>query len=322
MFILGDETKHRGLPWVTLSLVVINVLVFTLQLALGDQFTRGFALVPEEIVSGKDLTRPTAMTLKEAYRDRYPGKNYGKIRYRERVVQIPQATGPFPIHLTLLTSMFLHGGWLHLIGNMWFLLVFGRNVELAMRHGLFLGFYVTCGIVAALAHLLVDPHSVVPCLGASGAISGVMGAYFFIYPLNKIKCWFGFYIGVIELPTFVVVGFWFLCQYLSTFAAITSGQVHGGVAYWSHLGGFVAGIAFVVITLAILKHQARKQDEMKAMIEEWDEETEADKLFTRADGKPWTDPLADPFTDCLPPTPPGPADERIKATADRGAFRV
>jgi len=307
MFILGDETKHRGLPWVTLILVVINVAVFALQLAIGEPFTRGFSLVPAEVTTGKDLTHPASMKIKEAYRDRYPGRDYGKVKYRDRVVQVPQATGPFPIQLTLLTSMFMHGGWLHLIGNMWFLLIFGRNVELAMRHGLFLAFYLTCGMVAGLADVIVAPDSVVPYLGASGAISGVMGAYLFIFPLNKIKCWFGFYWGVIELPTFVVVGFWFVVQYVSTFASITAGQIHSGVAYWSHLGGFLAGIAFVLITLAVLKHLHRRQMEAFAMAITEDPADDEGAAIGDEDRIP--EPIVDPFDNFLPREP---VDERIR----------
>lgn len=307
MLILADETKHKGFPWVTASLVVANVLVFLLQIAIGDPFTRGFALVPAEIVTGKDLVKPAPMKLKVPYRDHFPGPTYGKVRYIEETVMVPQARGPRPVQLTLLTSMFMHGGWIHLIGNMWFLLIFGRNVELAMGRQLFIFFYFTCGLVSGFADVLVDPHSVVPYLGASGAISGVMGAYFFIFPLNRVKVLISWY--VVELPSFVVVGLWFLMQYLSTVSAVTSGQIHTGVAYWSHIGGFLTGIAFILTTLAILKWQA-KREETEAVAEGEAalagiavEETEADRLFARAAGEKSEAITADPFTTFLPAEP-------------------
>jgi hypothetical protein len=139
----------------------------------------------------------------------------------------------------------MHGDVFHLIGNMWFLLVFGRNVECAMNHGRFLAFYTACGICAGLAHVASDPHSILPCLGASGAISGVMGAYISIHPLNNIKVWFGWWIGIIEVPALVVIGVWFLLQYLAVAIAFDDESYSDGVAYWAHLGGFAAG--FVII---------------------------------------------------------------------------
>src|SRR5256885_5782949 len=110
MIVLGDETRHRGWPWVTLGLVGVNLLAFLLQLGLGQSFTRGFACVPKEITTGKDLIQPQNIVVKEAYRER--GGPFGKILYRDVTVAIPQAHGPFPIHLTLFTSMFLHGSWM------------------------------------------------------------------------------------------------------------------------------------------------------------------------------------------------------------------
>lgn len=261
MLIIGDETRHRGLPWVTFSLIGINVLVFVTQVFLGDAFTRGFALVPAEIVQGRDLVEPTEMKVKVAYRDRYPGRDYGKVRHKYVYARIPQAPGPFPIHLTLFTSMFLHGGWLHLLGNMWFLAVFGRNVERAMGGGLFLACYVASGLFAGLADVLVDGGSLIPYLGASGAISGIMGVYFFLFPFNTVKVWLGWYWGTVDLPAVVVVGFWLVMQYLSTVAAITEGTVHGGVAYWAHLAGFAAGILFVLGTLTYLKWSLKREEE-------------------------------------------------------------
>jgi hypothetical protein len=169
--------------------------------------------------------------------------------------------------------------------------------------------------------VLVSHDSVVPYLGASGAISGVMGAYFFIFPLNKVKCWFGWFVGVIELPSVFVVGGWFLIQYFSTVMAVTTGQVHTGIAYWSHLGGFVCGIAFILVTLAILKHQQRQQQEAEALAEVRAEAAvlqtessgvpEADELFARAAEARGSKPGFDPFQNFLPEKPQ--KDERVSA---------
>ena len=136
--------------------------------------------------------------------------------------------------------MFMHGDKFY-IGNMWFLLVFGRSqcARATGDSGLF-----ACGVCASLAHIFSDLHSILPCLGASGAISGIMGAYVSIHPFNKIKIWFGWWLGVIEVPAICVIGLWFLLQYLSAFWAMEDG-ISDGVAYWAHLGGFCAGFAIL-----------------------------------------------------------------------------
>ncbi len=260
MFILGDESRSHGrIPWVTFSLIGINVLVFAAQLMLGPNFTYGFSLVPKEIAEARDLVKPEVIKVKIPVRVYYvQGKK--QTQFREAAVTVPQAPGPFPIFLTLITSMFLHGGWLHLIGNMWFLAVFGRNVECALDHGRFLVFYLACGLIGGIVFTISDAHSVVPCLGASGAISGVMGAYVAIHPLNLISVWLGWFIGVIKLPAIVVLGVWFLFQYLSAFAALEAeGTKLGGVAYWDHLGGFLAGLGIVWGMIYYLRYQQSQQ---------------------------------------------------------------
>ena len=254
MLIIGDESKSNGkLPWVTFSLIAINIVVYCGQCFLGNNFTLGFSLVPKEISTLTDLTKPEHVRAKVPSRIWFEnGKEV--IRFREVVITVPQAPGPFPIFLTLLTSMFLHGGWIHLLGNMWFLVVFGRNVECALDHGRFLAFYIACGVLGGLVYTASDASSVLPCLGASGAISGVLGAYVAIHPLNPISLWFGFYVGVIQLPAFVVVGVWFLFQYLAAFQSLEfAGTNLGGTAYWDHVGGFAAGIGIVWGTILYLK---------------------------------------------------------------------
>lgn len=251
MLVIGDETKHRGMPWMTLFLVVVNVLAFAVQVKLGMWFTYGYSLVPAEITTGVDLTEVAPTKITEQVQDAR-----GIIRYHHRFLYVPQTPGPEPIYLTLLTSMFMHAGGLHLIGNLWFLIIFGRNVELAMGRILFLLFYLTSGLAGGLAHVLLLPDSVLPYLGASAAISGVLGAYFFLFPINNVKVWLVF--CVIEIPAFIFLGLWVLLQYVNTIEAVTSTEqvVHTGIAYWAHLGGFLAGIAFLLILLLILKTSA------------------------------------------------------------------
>src|SRR5262245_55662038 len=264
MFILGDESARRSrIPWVTGTLILLNVGAFLAQKAVGDRITYGFSLVPYEITHLKDLKKPQKIKAKVAVPHHDPRlRDYVPPTIREVTVDVPQYPGPFPIFLTLITSMFLHGDWMHLIGNMWFLAIFGRNVESAWNHGRFLAFYLLCGVAGGLCQVFSDPNSVVPCLGASGAISGVMGAYVAVYPLNKVKLWFGWYIGVVEVPALAVIGVWFLWQYISVFVDMEMGQhLLGGVAYWDHLGGFAMGLVLVWGTVWYLRRQLGSEEE-------------------------------------------------------------
>jgi membrane associated rhomboid family serine protease len=162
-------------------------------------------------------------------------------------VDVPQRPGPFPIQATLFSHMFLHGSWTHLLGNMWFLFVFGGYVERALRPGIFLAAYVLCGFGAGLAQVYLDPNSVLPCLGASGAIAGVMGAYLFIHPFSTIRIWIWF-LPPFRAPAVLVLGLWLLPQILGAAAAAhPAGLPRAGVAYGAHVGGFVAGLGFMVI---------------------------------------------------------------------------
>jgi membrane associated rhomboid family serine protease len=257
MFILGDEGHYHGrFPWVTTSLVFVNVLLYTMQCFLGEPFTNGFSLVPAEITEFRDLTRVEYAKVNVPVGTRRGHDRRGaETLYSPINVPINHYPGPFPIFLTFLTAMFLHGGLLHLIGNMWFLLVFGRNVECALGHGRFLVFYLSCGIVAGAAHIASDPHSVIPCLGASGAISGVLGAYVAIHPLNKVKVWLGWFFGVVDVPALVVIGIWFLFQYLAVCRSLDNPQLPNRVAYWAHIGGFLSGLAFIWGTVLYLRRQ-------------------------------------------------------------------
>jgi membrane associated rhomboid family serine protease len=274
MLILGDEGHYHGrFPWVTASLVVVNVLVFVAQVFIGEPFTNGFSLVPEEITTFRDLTGTKYIKVKVVTEGHFDHDGqYQPPRVENKNFPIKHYTGPFPIFLTLLTSMFMHADVFHLIGNMWFLLVFGRNVECAMNHGRFLAFYTACGVIAGLSHVASDAHSIIPCLGASGAISGIMGAYVSIHPLNKIKVWFGWWIGVIEIPALAVIGAWFVLQYFSAFLALEDESLNDGVAYWDHLGGFAAGFVIIRGVVFYLRKQQAEgtltEDEPLAPVDE------------------------------------------------------
>jgi membrane associated rhomboid family serine protease len=226
MFPIHDENERgQGLAFVSLALIAINVVVFiALQGAGasqdGAEFTYGYSAVPFEITNGVDLTEPETVTV-----DGQP-------------VEIPQEPGPSPIWLTLLTSMFMHAGWLHLGGNMLFLWIFGDNVEHRIGHALFLVFYLVVGLVASFAQILLRSDSVIPTLGASGAISGVLGAYLVLFPANRVLViLFRFPIWV---PAIVVIGLWIVFQVLSGLATLSNEG--GGVAYMAHIGGFAAGV--------------------------------------------------------------------------------
>lgn len=158
--------------------------------------------------------------------------------------QLPNELVTVPAWATLFTSMFLHGGWMHLIGNMLYLFIFGNNVEDAMGHAKFILFYLICGMAAALAQAIPDPQSTIPMIGASGAISGVLGAYLMLYPHARVLILipFGFYMHTTRIKAFWVLGFWFLMQLISS---ALSGQQQGGVAFGAHIGGFIAGMALV-----------------------------------------------------------------------------
>jgi membrane associated rhomboid family serine protease len=149
---------------------------------------------------------------------------------------------------TVVSSMFMHGGWLHLIGNMWFLWIFGDNVEDAMGHVRFVMFYLLCGLAAAATQMFADPTSVVPMVGASGAIGGVMGAYALLYPRAHVHMFvfLGFYMTTIAVPAIYMLGYWFLLQLVSGLPALAGNRPGGGVAFWAHVGGFVAGLALAI----------------------------------------------------------------------------
>jgi membrane associated rhomboid family serine protease len=206
---LRDINPRRSFPGVTITLIIINVVFFLYELSLGRQlepFLMRAAFIPGQFFA--------------------PGNEVAEAR-------------------SMLTSMFLHGGWMHLIGNMLYLWIFGDNVEDRLGHGLYLLFYLVCGWAATMAHAFSNPSSMVPSIGASGAISGVLGAYLLLFPRARVLTLipFGFFIRLAELPAILVLGFWFVIQLFSSFAAVGArGAQTGGVAWWAHIGGFVFGM--------------------------------------------------------------------------------
>jgi membrane associated rhomboid family serine protease len=250
VLILDAESDNYSGVWVTWVLLFLNLFSFILQMSVGDRITYGFSLVPAEITTGQDLVTPQEVkipVLHEVGTKTPRGQINTRYEVRQEWVTVPQYPGPWPIQLTLLTCMFLHGGFTHLADNMLFLAVFGRHVEACLRPGLFLAAYLFCGIVGGLAHVLHTPDSVLPCLGASGAISGVLGAYLFLRPFG----WVSVLGKTLRLPAFVVLGLWVLLQVLAVALGAESMGIY--VGFWAHLGGFAAGPAFILCVIAFLK---------------------------------------------------------------------
>lgn len=221
MFPIRDENHIRGVPVVTGLIIAMNAVAW-----LGLQ--------------GLGAEGPLARSVCEL--GLIPGELLGRVPAGTRVDLGPGATcvlGHGESWYTPLTSMFMHGSWMHIIGNMWFLWVFGDNIEAVLGHVRYVGFYVVSGLAAAAAQVLADPSSQIPMVGASGAIGGVMGGYAVLFPHARIDVLFilGFFIRVLPVSAVFMLGYWFLIQVIS---GATSG-IEGGVAFWAHVGGFAAG---------------------------------------------------------------------------------
>ncbi len=206
MFPIRDHNPSHKFPYVTLTIILINALVFLLELTVPDQefFIYTYALVPDKI-------------------------NFF----------VPATLPPF------LTSMFMHGGWLHIISNMWFLWIFGDNIEASLGHFRFITFYLISGFSASLLQYLIDPASIIPMLGASGAIAGVLGGYLVLFPHARIETlvtYFGGFISKVNVPASLMLVYWFVTQLFSGVGSIAIGAGDmGGVAFFAHIGGFAAG---------------------------------------------------------------------------------
>lgn len=213
MFPLRDDVPSRQFPLVTASIVAVNVVVFLLQVLAGpaaSAIAELFGIVPARITG--------------------------------------QWQSPL-VPLTLFSSMYLHGGWAHLIGNVWYLWIFGDNVEDRMGRGRFFVFYTLCGLVAGLLQIVAAPRSTIPMIGASGAIAGVLSAYLLLYPRARVSTLVPlfFFIRIIWLPAIVVLGSWFVIQLLNGLASLNVVVQTGGVAWWAHIGGFAAGMALLPV---------------------------------------------------------------------------
>jgi membrane associated rhomboid family serine protease len=218
MLPVGDEPVRGGPPpIVTFGLIGLNVLAFLVELAQPSEaalqsFIQAWGVVPREYSAAQDL--PPMI--------------------------------PLPFWSTLLTSMFLHGGWMHLGGNMLYLWIFGDNLEKTMGAVRFVIFYLACGVAASFAHIIFGPGSNIPAVGASGAISGVLGGYLLLFPQNRIRVLTRG--GVAHVPAVVVLGFWILIQFINGIGSIANTtETGGGVAYMAHIGGFVAGLVLVKV---------------------------------------------------------------------------
>ena len=230
--IADQNITGRGWAVVTFALIAINVLVFVLLQLPNEAFTYGWAAVPAEITSGQDIVRR---------------------------VTVPSGSfmlepSPSPIYLTLLSSMFMHGGWLHLGGNMLFLFIFGDNVEHTVGPILFLAFYLIAGVVGSMAQVFIDPNSLIPSLGASGAISGVLAAYLVLFPSNRVLV-FAFY-SAFWVPALVVIGLWAVLQFIGGIGQIAVTEQTGGVAYAAHIGGFIAGLVLGFLARGFVRRRS------------------------------------------------------------------
>jgi membrane associated rhomboid family serine protease len=210
---LHDDNPTERAPLITMLFIAICVLVFLYQASLpgppGEAFVYQYGAIPSLV--------------------------FGHAQLPEEIVAIPAA-------MTLVTSMFLHGGWMHLIGNMLYLWVFGNNIEDVMGHARFVLFYLLCGILAALSHAMTDPSSHIPMVGASGAISAVLGAYLLLFPRAHVLVLIPG-LGMTRVAAGIVLGMWFVTQLIS--GGMSMGTKGGGVAFFAHIGGFVAGMALI-----------------------------------------------------------------------------
>lgn len=233
MFPIGDDNSDRHLtPFVNYLLIIANIVVFVFLQGLGNDlhFTFAYATVPAEILSGTDIVT---------------GPHQEEVLGQSITVPGLQPT-PGSVYFTLFTSMFMHGGIAHLAGNMLYLWIFGDNLENVMGHTRYLIFYLLCGILASLSHVFSTAYFsqdvLIPSLGASGAISGVLGGYMLLFPARRVHLWF--ILGVFSVPSFLAVGIWFVFQVVDSIGALGSNE-KAGIAYAAHIGGFIFGMILV-----------------------------------------------------------------------------
>jgi membrane associated rhomboid family serine protease len=231
MIPLRDLNPTRRFPVVTIALIAINVLIFILELSLSpeeqNQLSCMAGLIPCQVTgSCPDLTQ----------------------RFLPQYTCLLFATSGPPVALDFITAMFLHGGLLHLLSNMLYLWIFGNNIEDVLGRGPFILFYLACGIAASFAQILAEPSAPIPTIGASGAIAGILGAYLILFPHTRILSvvFLFYFIRFIEIPAIIVLGFWFVLQFFNGLASLGLPAM-GGVAYFAHIGGFVAGVVLIYL---------------------------------------------------------------------------
>jgi membrane associated rhomboid family serine protease len=231
LFPIGDDDRRLSRPaLVTLGLVALNLVVFVLLQRGGynEAFTYGWSVIPREIATGQDLVGTQTLNLDG------------------QVVELHHTSGPTPIYLTILSAMFMHAGWMHLLGNLLYLWIFGDNVEHRFGTRTFLLFYLGSGVIATLVQVGLDPGGVIPNLGASGAISGVLGAYLVLFPRNRVYTLFFFW--VISVPAVLMIGLWIVFQFIDGWGALMMAkETMGGVAYGAHIGGFISGAILALV---------------------------------------------------------------------------
>jgi membrane associated rhomboid family serine protease len=230
MIPLRDENPSRTVPLVNTTLILANVSVFIYQSFLIPGGAKPLFLrlgcIPYEFTHFVDITPPALV----------------------------------PVPLTIITAMFMHGGWIHVLSNMLFLWIFGDNIEDKLGHFRYLSFYLLCGVIASLSHILTNPSSQVPSIGASGAIAGVMGAYMVLFPKARIRTLLilGIFIQIVRVPAMVMLGYWILIQVLSGFAEVGL-RAGGGIAWFAHIGGFIAGFFLIMVMKRPRKRAYRRE---------------------------------------------------------------
>ncbi len=231
MIPIRDRNPSGTFPYITIGIIVINIFIFLYELSLGSDlvvFLHKYGVVPIKVA------------------------HY----YRSSDLTIIDTFFPF------LSSIFLHGGYIHLIGNMWFLWIFGDNIEDKLGHVKYICFYILCGTIASSVHVFFNSQSEIPCVGASGAIAAVLGAYMVTFPCARVTTIVPifFFIQIIELPAVVVIGFWILIQFFSGAVSLSASTSGGGVAWWAHVGGFVSGVIlfYSIRILFVIKPMRRR----------------------------------------------------------------
>jgi membrane associated rhomboid family serine protease len=229
LFPIRDDNPNILVPYATYVIIAINVFVWVFVEGLGAEPALSAAVCRLGLIPGELLgTVPAGTSI-----------DFGA----GSICTLGDSSSWY----TVLTSMFMHGGWFHIIGNLWFLWIFGNNVEDSMGHVRFIAFYLLCGLAAAALQVATNTESAIPMIGASGAIGGVMGAYIVLYPRVHVHMlvFLGFFVTIIAVPAFLMLGYWLLLQVINAFAA--TGLDTGGTAFWAHVGGFAAGAGLVFV---------------------------------------------------------------------------